>query len=152
MMDPHFFSTFLNTNLIVWLNIFFSQKFLNIIIVFQYCRIATMISLSKSIAKYGKFIFLKWNEVPYLQAQVLEKTWVPGAKAKFPRLLWTILVFFFPEEKQCVWDYRTRFSKQFEKRKYRKSYVRKTLVFPQFPDPNFEPIFSLRFGACDVSL
>ena len=58
IMELHFFSSFSNTNLIVWLNIFASQKFLNIIIVFKYC-ITTMILLFKSIAKYGKFIVLK---------------------------------------------------------------------------------------------
>ena len=63
-MDPHFFSTFLNRNLIVWLNVFFSQKFVNVTIVFKYCR-ATIILLFKSIAKYGKFLFLKW--IPHLQ-------------------------------------------------------------------------------------
>ena len=41
ILDPHFFSSFSNTNLIVWLNVFFSQKFLNIIIVFKNC-IATI--------------------------------------------------------------------------------------------------------------
>ena len=29
--------------------------------------------------------------------------------------------------------------------------VGKNLVFPRFPYPNFEPIVSLRFSACDVS-
>ena len=66
-MDPRFFCSFSNTNVIVWLNIFVSQKFLNITIVFEYC-IATMILSSKSIVKYGKFIFLKGKEEPYLQA------------------------------------------------------------------------------------
>ena len=58
IMNPHFFNSFSNRNFIVWLNGFFSQKFLNIIIVFKYSK-ATMILLFKSIAKYDKFIFLK---------------------------------------------------------------------------------------------
>ena len=56
IVDPHFFSSFSNTNLIVWLNVFVEQKFLSIIIVFKFC-ISTMILLSKSIAKYGKLYF-----------------------------------------------------------------------------------------------
>ena len=57
IMDPHFFIDFSNTNLIVWFNVFASQKILNIIIVLKYC-IATKILLFKSISRYGKFIFL----------------------------------------------------------------------------------------------
>ena len=41
-MDANFFNSFSNTNLIAWLNVFCSQKFLNIIIVFKY-SIATLI-------------------------------------------------------------------------------------------------------------
>ena len=63
--DPHFFSRFSNTNLVVWLNVFFSQKILNVMTVAKYC-IATIKLSSKSIAKYGKFILLKRNKLPYL--------------------------------------------------------------------------------------
>ena len=39
-----------------------------------------LLSKTKSIAKYGKFVCLKGNEVPYLQAQVLGKSGVLGAR------------------------------------------------------------------------
>ena len=58
IMDPHFFSSFLNTNLIAWLNVFTSQKFFNVIVVFKY-YIATMILIFKSTPKYDTFMFLK---------------------------------------------------------------------------------------------
>ena len=71
IMESHLFSSFSNTNLIVWLNVFASQKFLNIIIVFILHSDHDIII--KRIAKYGKFVSLKCKKVPYLQAQVLRK-------------------------------------------------------------------------------
>ena len=47
-------------------------------------------------------------------------------------------------------SYTIRFSKQFEKNTAQ--LIWKTLVFPHFPNPNFKPIFSLRFSARDVSI
>ena len=115
-------STFSDTNLMGELNVFFLLKFLSIIRVFKYC-IATMILLSKSIAKYCKFIFLKWNKVPYLQAQILAKNWVFGKRTKCQCLRWTILVFFgkIAFFVTFVGGYIIRFSENFEKRKYCKS-------------------------------
>ena len=69
-MDSYFFCSFSNINLIVWLNVFTSQKFLNIVIVFKHC-IATMMLLFKSIAKYGNLSFQ--DEKASLLAQVLRK-------------------------------------------------------------------------------
>ena len=82
-VDTQFFGSFSNTNLIVWLNDFFSQKFLNIIVVFEYC-FATVISLSKSIAKFCKFIFLKRGTV--LTSSRPWKKRVLWARAKPPFL------------------------------------------------------------------
>ena len=93
IMDSQFFSSFSNTNLIVWLNVSFLRKFLNSVFLFKYCR-AILMFLSKSIAKYCKFMFLKRNEVLYLQAQVLRKNWFLRARAKSRCLRKTILGFF----------------------------------------------------------
>ena len=83
IMDPHFFSSFSNTSHVVWSPVFVLQTFFYFIIVFRYC-IATVILLFKSITKYCKFIFLKLNEVPYLQAQVFGKKKSSGGEGKVP--------------------------------------------------------------------
>ena len=104
------------SDLIVWLNVLFSQKILNIII-FKYC-IATMLLLSRSIAKYCKFKFLKWNEVPYLHDQVLGKKLSSVVmRHKTPCFCWKILAVFFQRNSNFCDFYRRLYN---YRRKYRR--------------------------------
>ena len=87
--------------------------------------------------------------LPYLQAQVLETNavWVRGKSSH--ALLNNFSNFFFFKTiaiLKTFIDHTIRFSKQYEKGNTVK--VRKTLVFPHFPESNSKPIFSLRFSAC----